>query len=235
MKKIITAVFCTALALSAGFTAYAAEATERETLENAIWEDLWNGKGDNGLDYPEASYKHHILDKWLDENYGTGAYDWTDVGEVTHGYRRYYRSLIDGWDFEDDNNGGWTIDTEDNHYSFTLLNGNWQMIDQNGNTVDSFPPFSTLKDTAPEATGSHEINDSGDNSPRVIGEVTARTETASADVSSAEGNNTTDSQSSNSEGNSEQSDTNPLPIIAGVATLAGVGGAGYYFTKKRGK
>ena len=233
MKKFITAVFCTALALSAGFTAYAAEAPDRDSLENAIWEDLWNGKGDNGLDYPEASYKHHILDKWLDENYGADAYDWTDVGEVTHGYRRYYRNLIDGCDFEDDSNGGWTIDTEDNHYSFTLLNGNWQMIDKNGNTVDSFPPFSTLKDTEPEAAGSHAINDNGDNSPRVIGEVTAGTETASADVSSAEGNNTADSPSDGSEGNSEDSGANPLPIIAGVAALAGVGGVAYYFTKKR--
>ena len=135
MKKFITAVFCTALALSSGMTAYAAEAPDRESLETAIWEDLWNGKGDNGLEYPEASYKHHLLDKWLDENYGTGGYDWTDVGEVTHGYRRYYRDLIDGWDFEDDNSGNWTIETEDNLYSFTLLNGNWQMIDKNGNTM----------------------------------------------------------------------------------------------------
>lgn len=123
MKKFITAVFCTALALSSGFTAYAAEAPDRESLETAIWEDLWNGKGDNGLEYPEASYKHHLLDKWLDDNYGTGGYDWTDVGEVTHGYRKYYRDLIDGWDFEDDNSGNWTIETEDNFYSFTLLNG----------------------------------------------------------------------------------------------------------------
>lgn len=139
MKKFITAVFCTALALSSGLTAYAAEAPDRESLETAIWEDLWNGKGDNGLEYPEASYKHHLLDKWLDENYGTGGYDWTDVGEVTHGYRRYYRDLIDGWDFEDDNSGNWTIETEDNFYSFTLLNGTWQMIDRNGDTVDTFP------------------------------------------------------------------------------------------------
>lgn len=136
MKKIITAVFCTALALNSGLTAYAAEVPDRESLETAIWEDIWNGKGDNGLDYPEASYKHHLLDKWLDDNYGTGGYDWTDVGEVTHGYRRYYRDLIDGWDFEDDNDGGWTIETEDNFYSFTLLNGTWQMIDRNGDTVN---------------------------------------------------------------------------------------------------
>ena len=233
MKKFITAVFCAALALSSGFTAYAAEAPDRESLETAIWEDLWNGKGDNGLEYPEASYKHHLLDKWLDENYGTGGYDWTDVGEVTHGYRRYYRDLIDGWDFEDDNNGGWTIDTEDNHYSFTLLNGNWQMIDKNGDTVDSFPPFSTLKDTEPEATGGYEIHDDGEDSPRVIGEVTARTETASEGGSAAEGNDTAVSPSGGSEGNSEGSGVNSLAIIAGVAALAGVGGAGYYIMKKR--
>lgn len=233
MKKFITAVFCTALALSSGFTAYAAEAPDRESLETAIWEDLWNGKGDNGLEYPEASYKHHLLDNWLDENYGTGGYDWTDVGEVTHGYRKYYRDLIDGWDFDDDNSGNWTIETEDNFYSFTFLNGNWQMIDQNGDTVDTFPPFSTLKDEPEESTGGHQINDNGEDSPRVIGEVAGGTETTSEGGSSAEGNDTPDSPSSVSEGDSERSGANPLAIIAGVASLAGVGGAGYYIMKKR--
>ena len=154
MKKFITVVFCTALALSSGFTAYAAEAPDRESLETAIWEDLWNGKGDNGLEYPEASYKHHLLDKWLDDNYGTGGYDWTDVGEVTHGYRRYYRDLIDGWDFEDDNSGNWTIETEDNFYSFTLLNGTWQMIDRNGD----IPHDHELHRSVTERTRSSESN-----------------------------------------------------------------------------
>ena len=105
------------------------------------------------------------------------------------------------------------------------------MIDKNGNTVDSFPPFSTLKDEPDESTGGYEINDKGEDSPRVIGEVAGGTEKASEGGSSAEGNNTTDSQSGGSEG----SGANPLPIIAGVAVLAGVGGEGYYFTRKRGK
>ena len=126
------------------------------------------------------------------------------MGEVTHGYRRYYRVLIDGWDFEDDNSGNWTIETENNFYSFTLLNGTWQMIDRNGDTVDTFPPFSTLKDEPEESTGGHQINDNGEDSP-----------------------------SSVSEGNSERSGANPLAIIAGVAALAGVGGIRYYMTKKR--
>ena len=232
MTKIITAVFCTALLFCSATTAYADEAPDRESLENAIWEDIWNGKGDNGLDYPEASYKHHLLDKWLDENYGTGAYDWTDVGEVTHGYRRYYRDLIDGWDFDDDNNGGWTIEIEDNLFSFTLLNGNWQMIDKNGNTVDSFPPFSTLAEET-ERESSIEINDNCDESPRVIGEVTGRTEMASISVPASEAKDTNDSPSNDSEGNSAHSETNPLPVVAGVAALAGVGGISYYFTRKR--
>ena len=233
MKKIITAIFCTALALSSGLTAYAAEAPDRESLETAIWEDLWNGKGDNGLEYPEASYKHHLLDKWLDENYGSDEYDWTALGELKYEYKDYYRHMVEEWDFEDDNEGGWTIDTEDNHYSFYMLNGMWQMIDQNGDTVDTFPPFSTLEEDEPETAGGHEINDDGADSPRVIGEVTAGTETASEGLADGEGNDTTEGSGEQSEGNSERSGANPLAIIAGVVALAGVGGAGYYIMKKK--
>lgn len=137
MKKFITAVFCTALAISSGFAAYAAENLDRDYIEAEIWEDMWNGKGDDGLIYPEASYKHHLLDQWLDDNYGSDGYDWTALGELKYRYKDYYRSYIEGWDFEDDDNGGWTITTEDNRYSFYLLNGAWQMIDQNGDTVDT--------------------------------------------------------------------------------------------------
>ena len=67
----------------------------------------------------------------------------------------------------------------------------------------------------------------------MIGEVAGGTETTSEGGSSVEGNDTPDSPSSVSEGNPAQSETNPLPIIAGVAALAGVGGAAYYFTRKR--
>ena len=233
MKKFITAVFCTALALSSGLTAYAAESLDRDYIEAEIWEDMWNGKGDNGLDYPEASYKHHLLNDWLDKNYGSDDYDWTEIGELRYEYKDYYRHMVEEWDFEDDNEGGWTIDTEDNHYSFYMLNGMWQMIDKNGDTVDTFPPFSTLEEDEPETAGGHEINDNGADSPRVIGEVTAGTETASEGLADGEGNDTAESSTKPSEGNSEGSGANPLAIIAGVAALAGVGGAGYYIMKKR--
>ena len=232
MKKIITTVFCTAIALCSGLNVYAAEILERDYIEAEIWEDMWNGKGDNGIDFPEASYKHHLLDKWLDENYGSDEYDWTELGELKYEYKDYYRSYIE--DFDDDDNGNWTIETPEHSYSFTYWQDNWIMTDENGNTVDSFPPFSTLKDDEePEVPQGKHIDDDGNGSPRVIGKVSGGTESASEGGSSAEGNDTPDSQSSVSEGDSEHSGANPLAIIAGVAALAGVGGIGYYMTKKR--
>ena len=62
------------------------------------------------------------------------------------------------------------------------------MIDRNGDTVDTFPPFSTLKDEPEKSTGVYEINDKGEDSPRVIGEVAGGTETTSEGGFSAEGN-----------------------------------------------
>ena len=234
MKKIITTVFCTAIALCSGLNVYAAEILERDYIEAEIWEDMWNGKGDNGIDFPEASYKHHLLDKWLDENYGSDEYDWTELGELKYEYKDYYRSYIEDFVFNDDDNGNWTIETPEHSYSFTYWQDNWIMTDENGNTVDSFPPFSTLKDDEePEVPQGKHIDDDGNGSPRVIGKVSGGTESASEGGSSAEGNDTPDSQSSVSEGDSEHSGANPLAIIAGVAALAGVGGIGYYMTKKR--
>ena len=232
MKNIITAIMVTALAVSSGLTAQAAEALDRDYIEAEIWEDMWNGKGDNGLDFPEASYKHHLLDKWLDENYGSDDYDWSEIGELRYEYKDYYRHLIEDWDFEDDENGGWTISTENNHYSFFMLNGNWQMIDQNGDTVDTFPPFSTLEEDEVETTSDFKINDDGEESPRVKGKVTGRTEKASESIATEDNDVAADSSTNASEGNSERSAT-PLLIIAGVAAVAGIGGAGYYFMKKR--
>lgn len=233
MNNIITAIMVTALAVSSGLTAHAAENLDRDYIEAEIWEDMWNGKGDNGLDFPEASYKHHLLDKWLDENYGSDDYDWSEIGELRYEYKNYYRHLIEDWDFEDDENGGWTISTENNHYSFFMLNGNWQMIDQNGDTVDSFPPFSTLEEDETETTVNFKINDDGEDSPRVKGKVTGRTEKASESVAAEDNEVTADSSANASEGDSERSKANPLLIIAGVAAVAGIGGAGYYLMKKR--
>ena len=92
MKKLITAVCVTALALSSGLTSYAAETLDRDYIESEIWEEVWLGKGDNGTDFPEASYKHHLLDQWLDENYGSDDYDWSALGELKYSLLEYLSS-----------------------------------------------------------------------------------------------------------------------------------------------
>lgn len=235
MKKFIitlSAFIITALPFSV--TAYAAENLDRDYIEAEIWDDMWNGKGDNGIDFPEASYKHHLLDKWLDENYGSEEYDWSELGELKYEYKDYYRSYIEDFDFNDDDNGNWTIETPEHSYSFTYWQDNWIMTDENGNTVDSFPPFSTLKDDEePEVPQGKHIDDDGNGSPRVIGKVSGGTESASEGTSGADSEVTPDTASSGSESRSGASESNPMPIIAGVAIAAGVGVGGYFMMKKK--
>ena len=235
MKKFIitlSAFIITALPFSV--TAYAAENLDRDYIEAEIWDDMWNGKGDNGIDFPEASYKHHLLDKWLDENYGSEEYDWSELGELKYEYKDYYRSYIEDFDFNDDDNGNWTIETPEHSYSFTYWQDNWIMTDENGNTVDSFPPFSTLKDEEePEVPQGRHIDDDGNGSPRVIGKVSGGTESASEGASGADSEVTPDTASSGSESRSGASESNPMPIIAGVAIAAGVGVGGYFMMKKK--
>lgn len=235
MKKFIitlSAFIITALPFSV--TAYSAENLDRDYIEAEIWDDMWNGKGDNGIDFPEASYKHHLLDKWLDENYGSDEYDWSELGELKYEYKNYYRSYIEDFDFNDDDNGNWTIETPEHSYSFTYWQDNWIMTDENGNTVDSFPPFSTLKDDEElEVPQGRHIDNDGNGSPRVIGKVSGGTESAYEGTSGADSEVTPDTASSGSESRSGASESNPVPIIAGVAIAAGVGVGGYFMMKKK--
>ena len=235
MKKFIitlSAFIITALPFSV--TAYSAENLDRDYIEAEIWEDMWNGQGDNGIDFPEASYRHHLLDKWLDENYGTDECDGSELGGLKYEYKDYYRSYIEDFDFNDDDNGNWTIETPEHSYSFTYWQDNWIMTDENGNTVDSFPPFSTLKDDEdPEVPQGKHIDDDGNGSPRVIGKVSGGTESASEGASGADSEVTPDTASSGSESRSGASESNPMPIIAGVAIAAGVGVGGYFMMKKK--
>lgn len=235
MKKFIitlSAFIITSMPFSV--TAYATENLDRDYIEAEIWDDMWNGKGDNGIDFPEASYKHHLLDKWLDENYGSEEYDWSELGELKYEYKDYYRNYIEDFDFNDDDNGNWTIETPEHSYSFTYWQDSWIMTDENGNTVDSFLPFSTLKeDEEPEVPQGKHIDDDGNGSPRVIGKVSGGTESASEGASGADSEVTPDTASSGSESRSGASESNPMPIIAGVAIAAGVGVGGYFMMKKK--
>ena len=67
---------------------------DKEYIVREIWSDWWNGKGDDGLIFPEASYKHHILTEWVNDNYGDDNYDWSKIGQLNYNFKDYYDELI---------------------------------------------------------------------------------------------------------------------------------------------
>jgi hypothetical protein len=231
MKKIFAGIAAFMLSASVGITSYADENLDRDYIESEIWDEMWQGKGDDGIEFPEASYKHHLLDEWLNENYGSDDYDWTDLGELKYAYKDYYRDYIEDFDFNDDDNGNWTIDTEDNRYGFYILNGMWQMVDENGDTVDSFPPFSTLEEDD-TSDGGYEINNDGADSPRVIGKVETGTERDSESLADEGGKVVDESVETASEGDYVRH-TSTLPIVAGAAVVAVIGAVGIYVYKRK--
>lgn len=60
-------------------------------------------------------------------------------------YDNYYDYLTEHLEFNDDDNGNWTITTDTGEfYYFEFIQGQWNQFDGNGNVVDMFPPISTL-------------------------------------------------------------------------------------------
>lgn len=229
MKKLICAACVTALALSSGLTAHAAEILDRDYIETEIWEEVWLGKGDNGTDFPEASYKHHLLDQWLDKNYGSDDYDWSELGELKYEYKSYYENYTDGWKFNDDENGNWTIEIDDNFYRFQLISNTWNMIDENGDTVDMFPPFSTEEEQDVLLPNGNAPNNDGNTPNRVIGHVGGRTEKATEDSLDSESNITSEAAQSHT----EHSASSVMPVIIGIAALIGIGAVLFIFRSKK--
>lgn len=231
MKKTITVLATVLMSFSLSLTANANEMLDKDYIESEIWEEMWLGKDDDGTEFPEASYKHHLLDEWLNENYGSDDYDWTAIGELKYQYKDYYNSLTENWDFNDEN-GKWTIETDDNSYSFMLTNNTWQMIDQNGNTVDSFPPFSTLEEE--ENPNPQSVNDNSTESNRVIGSVDSRTEKPSEGIEISDGKVTAEITEGTVKSDSEQSESNKaLPLAIGGIAVVGIGAAVIIYKKRK--
>ena len=154
------------------------------------------------------------------------------MGELKYEYKRYYQDIIEDWDFNDDDNGNWTIETPEHCYSFTYWQNQWIMSDENGNTVESFPPFSTLEEDE-DSTDSLEIHDDDADSLRVIGKVAGKAEKPSDSTDTAEGTDNTDSLTSDIEGDSVRSGANSLMICVTIGAIAVIGGVGFYMTKRR--
>ena len=224
IQKIVPIVASVTLIGSANLTAYADDMLDKDYIVSEIWSDWWHGKEDDGLVFPEASYKHHLLTEWVDDNYGDDDYDWSKIGQLNYNFKEYYDELTGEWNFNDDRNGNWTITTDETTYHFNLQNGKWLMSDDNGNVIDSFMPFSTLtEDTAKE--GYHSVTaDNGKGTAHRVGENLKINEDTTADASEETVESTTKEKSSNS-----------LIygiggiILAGIAVLAGV-----LIKKKRG-
>lgn len=226
MKKIIMAITVTVISLGIKITVHAADILDKDYIETEIWEEVWLGKGDNGTDFPEASYKHHLLDQWLDKNYGSDDYDWSELGELKYEYKSYYENYTDGWKFNDDENGNWTIETDDNFYRFQLISNTWNMIDENGDTVDMFPPFSTEEEQDVLLPNGNAQNNNDNNPNRVIGQVGERTEKATEDSLDSESNITSEESPSHTEHSA-------MPIIIGIAALIGIGAVLFIFRSKK--
>ena len=216
MKKIITTIAVTAISISMSLTAYAADMLDKNYIESEIWEDMWLGKSDNGTEFPEASFKHHLLDKWITQNYGSDDFDWSELGELKYQYKRYYENYIAGWDFNDDDNGNWTIDTEEHSYHFQLINHTWNMIDENGDTVDTFSPIST-EELQPN---NNYANQNGSSSNRVIGQITEEAKTTSENE---------DSQKS-----VKHNKGTIMPVIIRIIALVGIGAVLLFFRRNEG-
>ena len=217
IQKIVPIVASRALIGSASLTAYADDMLDKDYIVSEIWSDWWYGKGDDGLIFPEASFKHHILNEWVNDNYGDDDYDWSKIGQLNYNFKDYYAELTDNWDFNDDRDGNWTIDTDETTYHFNLQNGKWLMSDDNGDVVDSFMPFSTLKeDTAEENQNLVIADDNG--TAHCVGE-NLKIEEATADVSE---------ETTKTVAESEEKSSNGLiygiggVVLAGIAILAGV-------------
>ena len=101
------------------------------------------------------------------------------------------------------------------------------MLDENGSTIDIFPIFSTIEEEKIE----HPIDDNGNSSPRVIGDV-ARTEMPS-DSSVDSGNEFTSDTIENAvEIDVRRSKSSPVPFVIGGLAIV-VSGTVFMIYKKR--
>ena len=224
IQKIVPIVASITLIGSVSLTVYADDLLNKDYIISKIWSDWWHGKEDDGLVFPEASYKHHILTEWVDDNYGDDDYDWSKIGQLNYNFKNYYDELTDDWNFNDDRDGNWTIITDETTYHFNLQNGKWLMSDDNGNVIDSFIPFSTLTEDTAEENHNSVIADDGNRTDHRVGENLKIDDDTTVDISEEATASTSEKKSSNG-----------LIygiggiILAGIAVLAGL-----LIKKKRG-
>lgn len=277
--KKITA-FCAAsiMAAAMSFSAYAEEdhVYTREEIIDEYWTDYWSNSLP-GEDNPEGSLEYHILETWLDEQYGNTdtngepytVNDWSNYWSIRNAWNDYHDDYTKYWHMNDDEETReFTIEEYDPEtdetggvlYTFKFLDGKWNMIDVNGNTVDTFDPHGgdgswdrlqnedntdDIKDfikhmnddseTSSEDTSSYRTAHPTDDAEEATtqGKPTAApTSTSRTDDESS----AVTASASVKENEPKADESSPLPyILGGIAIVAAGGAGGYFIGRKKNK
>lgn len=142
---IVTASSCMTAAADTRDTDYT-----REEIVDEYWTEIWSNS-DPGEVNPEGSLEYYILQCFLDEQYGTYdmVSDWSNYHSIRYAWQDYHEEYTMYWDYEDDEETGeFTIrsydpktdEYGDTLYTFELIDGMWNMIDTNSNSVLTFEP-----------------------------------------------------------------------------------------------
>ena len=242
MKKRFIPVICGILTAFAVGTVNADDVLSKEEIADRLWEDMWFGNDDDGTVFPEASYKHHLLTEWIDENYSNNEdYDWSNIGRIGYQYSDYYSDLTENWLFTDENDQWYITDEETGMvYHFSMFQGEWNMIDSNGDTVDIFEPFSTIE-TADDKPAVYDDNGNTDNHKVVaenkeaacqkVSEWTADKDNKNGEVVTEYAAETTYTATQDA----VEENTNTIPVIAGVLAVCALAGTGaFVYSRKKG-
>lgn len=282
MKKRIFAL-CAALLVCGSIcpSAYAEEdhTYTKQELIDRFWTQYWDNTLP-GEQNPEGSLEYHILEDWLNEQYGHTesedrdkytVSDWTSDYSIRNAWRDYYQEYTNCWNMNhDEETGEFTIEeydpetekTGDLLYTFELKNGMWNMLDTEGNVVDTFEPhggdgsYAALqeKEKGPidwgEVLTSDETSDTDDNAEsvgvvdtddgepaggRVTGDVGERPSESRNDLPDRAAYESKASESVSSVDKDDEDGSSPLPYIAGGVGIAAAFAAAGFILSKRGK
>lgn len=268
IKKIAALLMVATLAIATlAVTAFAAD-NDNYTKDEAkayIWSEIWSQETvDDSTKFPESSYKYNMVCKWLDKFYGKDSTCmWNDDYSILHAYKEWYEAQTENLDFNDDRNGGWTIEDvkSGEKYHFELKDGKWNEIDSKGNIVETFAVYkksdvpqgkiTTLETADPDGaytdapSSDAEYSESAnglDENGEATGQVNERAApddmTDTEKVTSKEVTMTSSSSSSEaaeSQSQSEKGNSNTIFIALGSLIVVGVAGGVIVYRKKVGK
>lgn len=236
-KKGVSFVFGILAAFNIGrLTVFADDILSKEEVINELWEERWFGDGDDGTEFPEASFNHHLIEQWVNEHYDDKEnYDWSDIGRIDHLYSEYYNDLTGEWIYTDEDGKWYITDEEEGQvYHFTLFQGEWNMIDSNGNTVDTFKPFSTL-DAESEVIDDSEKADKKSDGHKVVAENNKAARQKASEWSASVVTVSVNEAVYEATAEHSEKKSNAVPIAAGVAAgVALTSGGVYIISKKKG-